>query len=482
MFETIIGLEIHAELNTRSKIFCSCSTEFGSEPNKNTCPICLGMPGTLPVLNEEVVRLALRAGMALNCKINKVSKFDRKNYFYPDLPKGYQISQYDLPICTGGYLDIDITEQDGSGRGSANKKRIHITRIHIEEDAGKLIHMDDEPITLVDYNRAGVPLIEIVTEPDMGSPQEAVTFLKALKTILEYTEVSDCRMEQGSLRCDVNISVRKTGQKELGTKVEIKNLNSFREIQRALEWEEKRHQELYRLGQEQRILHETRKWDSSKGETISMRSKEETHDYRYFPEPNLPPVVLDSTTIEKIKAELPELPDQKKTRFLKQYGLSEYETDILVGDKTLADYFEDLTSQDIPPKEAANWILGELLRVLKDQDKGKIPVKSKYLADLIKLIEKGKISHSAGKEVFAQLAITEKTPEEIIKEKGLTQISETAEIEKIIQDVLSQNPDAVEDFKQGNTKVIGFLMGQIMKVSKGRANPNMARRLLEKMI
>lgn len=478
MFETVIGLEIHAELNTKSKIFCSCSTEFGSKPNENTCPICTGLPGTLPVLNEEVVRLAIRAGKALHCEINMGNKFDRKNYFYPDLPKAYQISQYDLPICKGGYVDIE-TGQDGA---EPKVKRIRITRIHLEEDAGKLIHLEDELLTLIDYNRTGIPLIEIVTEPDMRSSEEAVAFLKTLKSILEYTEVSDCRMEQGSLRCDVNISVRKAGQKELGTKVEIKNLNSFKEIQKALEKEEKRQKELYRFGEENKIIQETRKWDSSKGKTITMRSKEDAHDYRYFPEPDLTPVILDNAMVQKIEEELPELPEQKKDRFLSQYGLSKYETDILVGDKTLAGYFEEVAGFDIDPKEAANWILVELLRVLKDTEGYEIPVKSEYLASLIKMVEVGRISRNAAKEVFNEMAVSEKTPEAIISEKGLIQISGLDEIEKIIRTVLSENADAVQDYKMGNTKVVGFLMGQIMKASRGKANPNTARDLLENIL
>lgn len=475
MFETVIGLEIHVELKTKSKIFCSCSTKFGDKPNENTCPVCMGLPGTLPVLNEEAVMLAVRAGRALHCDINMVNKFDRKNYFYPDLPKAYQISQFDLPICGNGYIDIE-TDTQKENRGT---KRIRITRIHLEEDAGKLVHLEDEPLTLVDYNRSGVPLIEIVTEPDIRSPEEAVAFLKALKSILEYTEVSDCRMEQGSLRCDVNISVRRAGQKEFGTKVEIKNMNSFKEIQKALEKEEKRQQELYSFGEEDKIIQETRKWDSSKGKTVSMRSKEDAHDYRYFPDSDLLPVILDDNIIQKIDGELPELPEQKKARFLEQYGLSEYETDILVGNKALAYYFEEVVGLGIRPKEAANWILVELLRVLKDEEGEDIPVKSQYLARLIKIIEEGKISRSAGKEVFDELATTDKTPETIIQEKGLTQISGTEELEKIVREAIAKNPAAVEDYKKGNTKVIAFLMGQVMKATRGKANPNVAREILE---
>ncbi|MCT4605920.1 MAG: Asp-tRNA(Asn)/Glu-tRNA(Gln) amidotransferase subunit GatB [Marinisporobacter sp.] len=468
-FETIIGLEIHVELNTKSKIFCSCSTEFGKSPNENTCPICTGLPGTLPLLNEEVVNLAIKAGKALNCEINRVNKFDRKNYFYPDLPKAYQISQFDLPICIKGYIDIQVDGVD---------QRIHLTRIHLEEDAGKLIHLEEQPITLVDYNRTGVPLIEIVSEPDMRSPKEAVAFLKELKGILEYIEVSDCKMEQGSLRCDANISIREVGQEKLNTKVEIKNMNSFREILRALQKEEKRQIELYTYGEGHKIKQETRKWDSGKGRTVPMRSKEDDHDYRYFPEPDLIPVWIEEEKIEKIKGNLPELPRLKKERFLKEYKLTEKEIEILVGQKSLANYFEEVVSFEVNPKDAANWILVDLLRALKEE-KEMIPVKSKDLADLIKMIDEGKISRTAGKEVFKELIMTDQTPERIIKEKGLSQISGTDEIEKIIMEILDKNPQAIEDFRNGKGKAIGFLMGQTMKASKGKANPKVAKEILE---
>ncbi|RBP42768.1 Asp-tRNA(Asn)/Glu-tRNA(Gln) amidotransferase subunit GatB [Garciella nitratireducens] len=473
LFETIIGLEIHVELKTKSKIFCSCSTEFGANPNQNTCPICTGLPGTLPVLNEQVVRLATRAGVALNCEINRMNKFDRKNYFYPDLPKAYQISQFDLPICENGYVDILV---DG------NKKRIGITRIHMEEDAGKLVHLEDQPVSLVDYNRTGVPLIEIVTEPDIRSPKEAVEFLKTLKSILEYVEVSDCRMEQGSLRCDANISVRKLGEKQLNTKVEIKNMNSFKEILKALQKEEKRQQELYQFGEEYKIRQETRKWDSAKGKTIPMRSKEDANDYRYFPEPDLPPVLIQKEELEKTKEQLPELPAQKRERFLKEYGLNKTDTEILIGNKALANYFEEVVALGISPKEASNWILVELLRVLKDQEEENIPIKSEYLASLIKIVKEGKISRTVGKEVFEELISTDKSPEEIIKEKGLTQISDSGELEKMVSEILTQNPQAIQDYKDGKKQAIGFLVGQVMKVSKGKANPQSTKDIIEKKL
>jgi aspartyl-tRNA(Asn)/glutamyl-tRNA(Gln) amidotransferase subunit B len=468
-FETIIGLEIHVELATKSKIFCSCSTEFGAKPNENTCPICIGLPGTLPVLNEEVVNLAIGAGNALNCDINMINKFDRKNYFYPDLPKAYQISQFDLPICENGFIDISV---DG------NRKRIKLTRIHLEEDAGKLVHLEDEPVTLIDYNRTGVPLIEIVTEPDLRSPEEAIAFLKSLKSILEYAEVSDCKMEQGSLRCDANISLREVGQEALNTKVEIKNMNSFKEILRALQKEQKRQIELYTYGEGHKIKQETRKWDSAKGRTVTMRSKEDSHDYRYFPEPDLAPVIIEDVAIEKIKSELPELPAQKRERFSKEYKLGTKEINILIGKKELANYFEEVVSLGASPKEVSNWIVVELLRVLKEREKEEISIRSQYLARLIEIIDKGKISRTAGKEVFKELVITDKDPDEIVEEKGLSQISGNNELEKIIIDTISKNPQAVDDFKNGKTKAVGFLMGQIMKATKGKANPSLAKEII----
>ncbi|TCO69059.1 Asp-tRNA(Asn)/Glu-tRNA(Gln) amidotransferase subunit GatB [Marinisporobacter balticus] len=469
-YETVIGLEIHVELDTKSKIFCSCSTEFGAKPNENTCPICTGLPGTLPVLNEEVVNLAIKAGNALNCDMNRINKFDRKNYFYPDLPKAYQISQFDLPICENGYVDIHV---DGKNR------RINLTRIHLEEDAGKLIHIEDEPVTLVDYNRCGVPLIEIVSEPDMRSAEEAVEFLKNLKAILEYAEVSDCRMEQGSLRCDANISVREVGQEALNTKVEIKNMNSFREILKAIQKEEKRQVELYTFGEGHKIKQETRKWDSSKGRTIPMRSKEDAHDYRYFPEPDLMPVIIAQDTIAKIKQNLPELPSKKKERFVTSYKLSEKEIDILIGKKILADYFEAVISFGADSKEAANWIIVDVLRALKEESNEEMPIKAQYLAGLIKIIDQGKISRTVGKEVFSELITTDQSPEEIVKQKGLSQISGMDQIEKIIVEIIGKNPQAVDDFKNGKAQAVGFLMGQTMKATNGKVNPKLAKEILE---
>jgi aspartyl-tRNA(Asn)/glutamyl-tRNA(Gln) amidotransferase subunit B len=471
-FETIIGLEIHAELHTHTKIFCSCSTKFGANPNENTCPICLGLPGTLPVLNEEVVALAVKAGSALNCKINKLNKMDRKNYFYPDLPKAYQTSQFDLPMCSGGYIELDV---DGM------KKKIRLNRIHIEEDAGKLIHLEDEPYSLIDYNRVGVPLIEIVTEPDMRSIDEAVAFLRTLKSILEYSEISDCRMEEGSLRCDANISLRKFGQDTLNTRVELKNINSFKELQKALEKEQKRQSELYSFGEEYKIVQETRRWDAAKGKTVPMRSKEEAHDYRYFPEPDLVPIIISDEQINTIKGSLPEMPVEKKKRLVSEYGLTEYEVDIIVDDRALSLYYEEVVKSGANPKTAVNWVLGDILRLLKEKDipSNSIPVKPEALNEVLALIEKGEISNTAGKEVFEEMFNTGKSPKDIVKEKGLTQISDSGAIEKIVQEILDNNPQSITDYKAGKTQAAGFLMGQVMKASKGKANPQAAKELLD---
>jgi aspartyl-tRNA(Asn)/glutamyl-tRNA(Gln) amidotransferase subunit B len=474
-YETIIGLEIHGELNTKSKIFCSCSTEFGAKPNENTCPICLGIPGTLPVLNEEAVNLAVKAGTIFNCEINKLSKMDRKNYFYPDLPKAYQTSQYDIPVCRGGYVDI---EMDGVSR------KIRLNRIHIEEDAGKLVHLEAEETSLIDYNRVGIPLIEIVTEPDMGSVEEAVAFLKTLKSMLEYGGISDCRMEQGSLRCDANISLRKAGQDTLNTRVELKNLNSFKELQKALEKEENRQRELYALGEEYKIKQETRRWDSAKGKTIPMRSKEDAHDYRYFPEPDLVPIIINDTQIQEIKKALPEMPAEKKRRFLELYGLSSKETDIIIGDKALSQYYEALIAYGTNPKTGANWILGNMLKHLNEKglETDQIPVRPEELYKLTEMIAEGSISITAGQEVFREMFETGKSAKEAVKQKGLSQISDRSELERIIEKVFEDNPQSLLDYAAGKTQAAGFLMGQIMKASKGKANPQVAKALLEERL
>lgn len=474
-FETIIGLEIHVELNTKSKIFCSCSTKFGARPNENTCPICLGLPGTLPVLNEEAVNLAVKAGTILNCNINKLNKMDRKNYFYPDLPKAYQTSQYDIPICRGGYVDIEA---------GGVKRRVRLNRIHMEEDAGKLVHLEEDGVSLIDYNRVGVPLLEIVTEPDMRSAEEAVVFLRTLKSMLEYGEISDCRMEQGSLRCDANISLRRIGQDTFNTRVELKNINSFKELQKALEKEEKRQRELYTFGEEDKIKQETRRWDSAKGKTVPMRSKEDAHDYRYFPEPDLVPIIISDAQIQEIKQGLPEMPMEKKRRFKELYGLKDKEIDIIVGDKALSKYYEAVVACGTNPKTGANWILGNMLMLLNEKGLGadQIPVHPEELRKLTEIISEGKISITAGQEVFREMFCTGRSAEEIVKEKGLSQISDKADLERIIKSVLEGNTQSVSDYKAGKTQAAGFLMGQVMKASKGKANPQMAKALLDELL
>ena len=470
-YETIIGLEIHAELSTESKIFCSCSTEFGSDVNTHTCPVCTGMPGVLPVLNKKAVEYAIMAGLAMNCNITRYGKQDRKNYFYPDLPKGYQISQYDLPICYGGYMEI---EADGQ------QKKIGITRIHIEEDAGKLIHDDFLGVSLVDYNRAGVPLIEIVTEPDVRSAGEAKAFLEKVKFILEYTGVSDCKMQEGSLRCDINLSVRPMGQKELGTRTEIKNINSFSAAVRAIEFERSRQIGLISAGKEVALA--TLRWDDENGIGYEMRSKEEAHDYRYFPEPDLAPVVIDDGWIEKIKNSLPELPDARKERYVSDFGLPEYDAAFITASRKLADYFEKAVELGAPPKIASNWIMGDISRLLKDRGLEDIPFAPEYLVKTIDLIEKGVVSTTAAKRIVAELFDGEKDPEQIAKEAGLIQVSDESELALLVKQVIDENPKAVAEVRAGKEKAMGFLIGQAMRVSKGSANPRIISRLVRKML
>jgi aspartyl-tRNA(Asn)/glutamyl-tRNA(Gln) amidotransferase subunit B len=474
-FETVIGLEIHAELKSKTKIFCSCSTKFGAEPNANTCPICTGVPGTLPVLNEEVVNLAIKAGTALGCTINKYNKMDRKNYFYPDLPKAYQTSQFDKPICSGGTVEYEY---------EGKQVKVRLNRIHIEEDAGKLIHVEGEPISLIDYNRVGVPLAEIVTEPDLRSVGEAVAFVRKLKGILEYGEICDCRMEQGSLRCDANISLRPVGQEEYGTKVEIKNINSFRELQKALEKEEKRQIELYSYNEGHKVIQETRRWDAAKGKTISMRSKEQAHDYRYVVEPDLPPVILYDEQIQGIRDLLPEMPDKKRERFLNEYDLTEKEVDILISDMGLSIFFESVVKEGVTPKTAVNWILGDILRMLKDRkiESLDMTLSAENFAKLLKIVEDGKISNNVGREVAEDIFDENKDPMKIIEQKGLMQISSSDELEKLVKDVIDKNPQSVEDYKNGKTQSAGFLMGQVMKLSNGKANPKIAKELVDKKL
>ncbi|MGI6686463.1 MAG: Asp-tRNA(Asn)/Glu-tRNA(Gln) amidotransferase subunit GatB [Bacillota bacterium] len=476
-YEVVIGLEVHTELKTNTKIFCSCSTEFGGEPNTHVCPGCLGMPGVLPVLNKKVVEFAIRAGLALNFNISEFSKFDRKHYFYPDLPTSYQITQLEQPICTNGYLDIEV---------NGEQKRIGINRIHMEEDASKLVHggatISTSHYSLVDYNRGGIPLLEIVSEPDLRSPEEARAYMETLKSILEYTEVSDCKMEEGSLRCDANVSIMPKGSKVFGTRVEIKNLNSFRALQRALEYEIERHIQAVEEGEE--LVQETRTWDDNKGITLPMRSKEEASDYRYFPDPDLPPVIVSQEWIEDIRKTLPELPHVRKERLIKEYGLPAYDASIITGSKALADYFDACVKIYPEAKTVSNWLMGDLIRLLnaEGQDIKECVVTPEMLTDMLKLIDKGTISGKIAKTVFEEMFKTGKKPEEIVKEKGLVQISDQGEIDAMVNQVIADNPKSVEDYKAGKEKAIGFLVGQVMKLSKGKANPGMVNELLREKL
>lgn len=480
-YEIVIGLEVHIELSTNSKAFCGCSTKFGAEPNTNICPVCLGLPGALPVINKEMVRRAIKAGLALNCKIANYSKFDRKNYYYPDLPKAYQISQYDMPIVTDGYLEI--VKKDGT------IKKIGIKRLHMEEDAGKLLHLTktgqigDAETSLVDYNRAGVPLIEIVSEPDIRTSEEAYLYLTTLKSIMRYLDVSDCNMEEGSLRCDANISVRKKGDEKLGVKVEIKNMNSFKNVQKALDYEAQRQMKLMEANE--KIIQETRLWDVNKEMTFSMRSKEESHDYRYFPEPDLPPLEINKSYIEEIKNEIPELPREKMQRFIKQYGLPDYDASVLTDDREISVFYEETVKFSNEPKLTSNWIMTELLRKMNEnniQDIKQTKITSHNLGKLILLIKNGTISGKIAKTVFDEMFKSGNDPETIVKEKGLTQITDTKEIEAIIDKVINANQELVAEIKAGKEKALGFLTGQIMKESRGKANPQIVNELLRKKI
>lgn len=474
-YETVIGLEVHCELKTATKIFCSCPTEFGGEENTHVCPVCLGFPGVLPVLNRHVLEYAVRAGLALNCAIADFSKFDRKNYFYPDLPKAYQISQYDLPICKEGHLDIQLSGGD--------VKRIGITRIHMEEDAGKLLHggatISTSQYSLVDYNRTGVPLLEIVSEPDMRSAEEARAYVEKLKAILEYIDVSDVKMEQGSLRCDANVSIRPMGSLELGTKVEIKNMNSFRSLQRAIEYEVKRQQEVIEDGGT--IIQETRSWDEDKGISVSMRSKEEAHDYRYFPDPDLVPIMIEPSWVSEIKNSLPELPDARKIRLVQDMGLPEYDASLITSSRALADFFDNTVKEYNEPKTVSNWIMGEFMRLLNadNMEISDSKVTPKSMAALLKAQSTGIISGKIAKTVFEEMFETGKEPEQIIKEKGLVQISDEGSLGTVIAKVLASNPQSVEDYRAGKDKAIGFLVGQVMKETKGQANPGVVNKLLK---
>jgi aspartyl-tRNA(Asn)/glutamyl-tRNA(Gln) amidotransferase subunit B len=475
-YEAVIGLEVHAQLLTRSKIFCPCSTSFGSPPNTNTCPVCLGFPGALPVLNREAAVMAVKAALALECKLNSVSIFARKNYFYPDLPKGYQISQFDRPLAEHGFITI------GS---NGSKKQVRIKRVHMEEDAGKSIHdgfADSARCSYIDLNRSGTPLIEIVSEPDLHSPDEAHDYLTRMKVILEYLEVCDGNMEEGSLRCDANISVRPVGETKLGTKAELKNLNSFRFLKNALEYEIAR--QIHLLEEGGSVVQETRLWNTSEHRTISMRSKEEAHDYRYFPEPDLPPLVIDEAWQKSIQGSMPELPEAKKSRFVAQYGLPEYDAAVLTTSRSLADFFEETVSLCQSAKAASNWIMGDLLRDLKEfsQTIAESPVKPKAMADLIRLIESGEISGKMGKDVFEMMFREKKSPQDVIAAKGLKQITDSGAIETVIREIIAANQKTYDQYRSGKKAALGFFVGQVMKATQGQANPQLVNDLLRKIL
>jgi aspartyl-tRNA(Asn)/glutamyl-tRNA(Gln) amidotransferase subunit B len=475
-YEPVIGLEVHVQLLTRTKIFCGCSTRFGDPPNTNVCPVCLGLPGTLPVLNKRAVEMAMRAALALNCAVHDHSRFARKNYFYPDLPKGYQISQYELPLATGGWLEVEV--------GGA-KKRMGITRLHLEEDAAKNLHegfSQSATKAYIDYNRCGTPLIEIVSEPDMRAPEEAYAYLTALRQIMLYTGVSDCNMEEGSLRCDANVSVRPRGAREFGTKVEVKNLNSFRFLQKALEYEIERHIGVLESGG--RLLQETRLWNQAEGRTVSMRSKEKAHDYRYFPEPDLLPVHISAAWREEVRRTLPELPEAKRARFVSSYGITPYDAEVLTSTQTLAGYFEAVVKAGAPGKAAANWMQTELLRGLKDSGKeiDASPVSPAALAELVKLVESGKITGTVAKKVFATMFEFGRTATEIVAAEGLSAQVSDAAIEQAAREVIAKNPENVAKFKSGNEGVFKFFVGQVMKATRGQANPQAVNEILRKLL
>ncbi len=469
-YEIVMGLEIHAELSTKSKIYCGCSTKFGGEPNTHCCPICTGMPGVLPVLNKSVVEYAVKAGLAMGCDILQFSKQDRKNYFYPDLPKAYQVSQFDLPLCKGGYVEIET---------GGVRKKIGITRIHIEEDAGKLMHDEWETGTLVDYNRCGVPLIEIVSEPDMRSPEEAKAFVENVRAILEYLEVCDCKMEEGSLRADVNLSVRPMGSTTFGTRTEMKNLNSFRSILRAAENEA--HRQIQEIEDGGKIIQETRRWDDTKGYSCAMRSKEEAHDYRYFPEPDLVPVVVDDEWLGRIRASLPELPAARRERYIKEFNLPEYDAGLLTSSKNLADFFEDAVKGSSNIKAVSNWIMGEMMRIMKEKEMeaGAVPFPGRYLAQLVSLIDKGTISGTIARKVFEKMFESGKEPSLIVKEEGMEVVSDEGALAGTVRKILEANPQSVADFKSGKEKAFGFLVGQAMREMKGKADPQTINKLLK---
>ena len=468
-FTPVIGLEVHAQLKTKTKIFCSCSTAFGAPPNTHTCPVCLGMPGVLPVLNKKVVDYTIKMALATNCAVQPESRFARKNYFYPDLPKGYQISQYELPIATGGFLDIETGGQT---------QRIGITRIHMEEDAGKLIHDPDRPISRVDLNRTGTPLMEIVSEPDIRSPEVAGEYLRQLRAILRYLDISDGNMEEGSFRCDANVSIMPVGSTTFGTRAEVKNLNSFKHVEKALFYEIARQKELLLDGGQ--VVQETRLWQPDKGQTVSMRGKEDAHDYRYFPDPDLLPLVIDDPWIERMRSDMPELPAQRKARYISDYGLPSADATVLTGSRELSDYFEACLSVFDQPKIVANWIMGDLLGLLnaKSLDIDQSPVSPDDLAGLLKLLSDDVISGKIAKTVFETMAETGKSAKVIVEEKGLVQVSDTSAIDPIVDGIIADHPDEVSRYRDGQKKLMGFFVGQVMKATKGKANPKVVNEIL----
>ncbi len=472
-FESVIGLEVHAQLKTKTKVFCNCSTRFGAPPNTHTCPVCLGMPGVLPVLNRKVADYAVRMGIATNCNIASESRFARKNYFYPDLPKGYQISQYEMPLAQKGYIDIE---------NNGEKERIGITRIHIEEDAGKLNHDPNLPVSMVDFNRTGVPLIEIVSEPDIRTPEQAGAYLRKLRSILRYLDICDGNMEEGSFRCDANVSVMPKGSETFGTRAELKNLNSFKHVEKAIAFEIERQKEI--IGDGGKVVQETRLWDPVKNVTTSMRSKEEAHDYRYFPDPDLLPLVISDEWIQSVKASLPELPDQKKERFVSEYGLPSLDAEVLTSARELADYFEACVRIFPQPKPVSNWVMGALLGLLNAEGKSieDSPISPANLAELLKLIADNVISGKIAKTVFDEMAKSGKPPKAIVEEKGLVQVTDTAAIEAVVDTVIARHPKEAEDYRGGKDKVLGFFVGQIMKETKGKANPQIVNQILKERL